>query len=461
LSDSQGRFTVSGVMPGTYDLIISYLGFSPFTKSVTVVAGHVSNVDAVLQVASQAQEVVVTAAQAHGEAEAINEERTASNILDVLPAKVIQSLPNANIADAVGRLPSVTLERDEGEGKYVQVRGTEPRLSNLTIDGVEVPSPEGGVRQVKLDTIPADLVQSVQIYKTLEADQPGDAIGGSVNIETKMAGDQPTLSFYGLGGFTPIVNTVPVGGFGGTAGTRFGMEKRLGVMVSGSYDYNGRGIDDIEPVPGFLSDNTTFTETSMDIREYRYDRKRYGFGGDVDYRLGSNSTVYVRTLFSDFKDFGDRYDYALSTNETIPGPNLPSLNTERRLGDYQIADLILGGDHFAGKWSFNWEASVARSRMLNPINGGESITSFNFIPGTSNCQYDSAATTNPYLPRYTPACFAEMYDPANFQLANISQADHGLAAQLNLQGSASAGRAYFLGSHPGIFQFGAWFSNAH
>ena len=70
----------------------------------------------------------------------MNEERTADNIVQVLPADVIRSLPNANMADALGRLPSVTLERDEGEGKYVQIRGTEPRLTNTTIDGINVPS---------------------------------------------------------------------------------------------------------------------------------------------------------------------------------------------------------------------------------------------------------------------------------------------------------------------------------
>jgi len=114
---------------------------------------------------------------------------------------------------------------------------------------VEVPSPEGGVRQVKLDVIPADLIESVQINKTLQANMNGDAIGGSVNLVTKKAGERPTLSLYGLGGFTPIANTRSVYEFGGTAGDRFGAQKRFGVMVSGSYDYNGRGIDDIEPVP--------------------------------------------------------------------------------------------------------------------------------------------------------------------------------------------------------------------
>ena len=115
-----------------------------------------------------------------GEVEAINIERTADTIIQVLPNEVITSLPNTNIADAVGRLPSVSLERDEGEGKYIQIRGTEPRLSNVTINGIHVPSPEN-VRNVKLDVIPADLVDMVEISKTLAANQDADAIGGSVN----------------------------------------------------------------------------------------------------------------------------------------------------------------------------------------------------------------------------------------------------------------------------------------
>src|SRR5262249_14293393 len=156
---------------------------------------------------------------------------------------VITSLPNANIADAVGRLPSVTLERDEGEGKYVQIRGTEPRLSNVTIDGVNVPSPESGVRQIKLDTIASDLVESVEINKTLQANRDGDGIGGSVNLRTKTAENQPVVMFNSLGGFTPIIGGRGVTQFDGTVGARFGADKKAGVLISPTYDYNGRGIN--------------------------------------------------------------------------------------------------------------------------------------------------------------------------------------------------------------------------
>src|SRR4029077_9720849 len=161
---------------------------------VDVVAGQVAGLDIKLEVASVNEQVLVTAERAAGEAEAINRERSADNIVQVLPADVIRSLPNANMADAIGRLPSVSLERDEGEGKYVQVRGTEPRLTNTTIDGINVPSPESGVRQIKFDAIPADLVESVEINKTLQANMDGDGIGGSVNLVTKTAGQRPMIN---------------------------------------------------------------------------------------------------------------------------------------------------------------------------------------------------------------------------------------------------------------------------
>jgi len=381
VSDGQGKFTIPNLPPGSYTVMVSYVGFSPFQTSVTVAAGQTAHLNAVLNVASANESVIVTAERAHGEAEAVNETRTADNILNVLPAEVITSLPNANIADAVGRLPGVTLERDEGEGKYVQIRGTEPRLANLTIDGVEVPSPEGGVRQVKLDVIPSDLVESVQINKTLQANQNGDAIGGSVNLVTKKAGDRPILSFNGSGGFTPIANTRSVYDFGGTAGKRFGAQRRFGVLVSGSYDYNGRGIDDIEPVPGLIQQpNSTALVPDISnaaIREYLYDRKRYGFGASADYKLSDNSTIYVHSLFSDFKDYGNRYEYVLNTNDVapaagvspIPGSNVPNFTTERRDPDFQVASVSVGGAHAMGTSLISWQLAAGRSRMLNPIGG--------------------------------------------------------------------------------------------
>ena len=189
VSDAEGRFTIADMKPGDYTVTVSYVGLRNLKKTVSVQAAQIVHVDAVLQVPGVQEEVTVSAERPRGEAAALNEQRTSPNILQVLTSEVITSLPNTNIADAVGRLPSVSLERDEGEGKYVQIRGTDPQLSNLTINGVHVPSPESGPRNVKLDIIPSDLVGSIEVNKTLSANQDADAIGGSVNLVTKVPGE--------------------------------------------------------------------------------------------------------------------------------------------------------------------------------------------------------------------------------------------------------------------------------
>jgi len=227
VSDAQGEFTITGVTSGSYTASVSYIGMETVSVTLEVKAGSVARVDQELKVASQSQQVLVTAERAAGEAEAVNRERSADNIIQVLPADVIRSLPNANLADALGRLPSVTLERDEGEGKYVQVRGTEPRLTNTTIDGINVPSPESGVRQIKFDAIPADLVESVEINKTLQANMDADGIGGSINLVTKTASERPTVALSGMGGYMPILGGRSQVETTGTVGQRFGQSKRL------------------------------------------------------------------------------------------------------------------------------------------------------------------------------------------------------------------------------------------
>jgi TonB-dependent receptor len=320
VTNGQGQFTISGVAPGQYKLSVNYVGFAPFSTDVTVAAGQTARVDAVLQIGLQSEVVTVRGDRQRGEVEAINIERTADNIIQVLPNEVITSLPNTNIADAVGRLPSVSLERDEGEGKYIQIRGTEPRLSNVTVNGIHLPSPEG-VRNVKLDAIPADLIDMVEINKTLSANQDADAIGGSVNLVTKSPTDKPYVTVLGMGGYTPISGGRKQYQFAGTAGQRFGTDKKFGLLFGGSYDYNARGIDDLEPAylpPPPLVPNTE------DLRNYHYDRTRYGFDGEVDYKIGDMSSAYLRGLFSKFKDFGEDWIYSPGINNFITNPADPN-----------------------------------------------------------------------------------------------------------------------------------------
>lgn len=452
---AQGAFEIRDLAPGEYSVRVSYVGFLAFTTKVTVKAGQVAKVEAVLDVAAKGEEITVIGERPHGEAEAINRERTSDNILNVLPSDVITSLPNANIADAVGRLPSVTLERDEGEGKYVQIRGTEPRLNNLTIDGINVPSPEAGVRQVKLDTIPADIVESVEINKTLSANQDGDAIGGSVNLRTKTASDLPTLTVETIGGFTPIVDTRYIGQAAVTVGQRFGHDKRFGALFSGSYDYNGRGIDDIEPSPdpGFA---TPFYD-SMDLREYRYKRDRYGFAGSLDYKLKDpTSGLYLHYFYSDFKDYGDKWAYSLNSGGS------PGFSTSSRLPDYGIGNLALGGKHVFEKSWLSWELSVARARQTAAAgNPGVDFQPVDGSPLSNLTSCVNLPNSNIHLPQWDPSCFgAPTFDPTQWSLQDINTTS-GITSQINLQGAFSYARNYHVGSHSSTFEFGFKVRNEH
>jgi TonB-dependent receptor len=473
VSDEQGEFTITGVDAGTYTIKISYVGLETYKGEVSVKAGEVVRADAVLRVGAQEESVIVTAERAAGEAEAVNRERSADNIVQVLPADVIRSLPNANLADALGRLPSVTLERDEGEGKYVQVRGTEPRLTNTTIDGINVPSPESGVRQIKFDAIPADLVESVEINKTLQANMDADGIGGSINLVTKTAGERPTLSLSGMGGYMPIL-----GGRGqvettGSVGQRFGHEKRFGILVGGSYDWTGRGIDDIEPVSDVATlpgGATQLWKDSIDVREYRYYRSRWGIAASTDYKLGEGSDLYARLLYSNFKNYGDRWVYSL--NDNTPGIQLldsngcdssgvckgvPSFNTQDRRPNIGIGSLLVGGKHDLTSSWFSWDVSGSRSYDENALPG---TAGFDSTLSTSNCQFDAAATKSIYRPQFTPACFAEAYDPTTMQLSDV-QIDHGQSAQVNFQVTGAGAKRYHVGGKLATIEIGGRFRNAH
>jgi TonB-dependent receptor len=460
VSDQQGQFMIANVPPGEYTITISYVGLMPFTRTMTVTAGQVAQVDAVLQVAGVSEEVTVSAARPRGEAQALNRERTADNIVQVLPAEVITSLPNTNIADAVGRLPSVSLERDEGEGKYVQIRGTDPRLSNVTINGVNVPSPEGGVRNVKLDVIPSDLVESIEVNKTLSANQDGDAIGGSVNLVTKTVGDEPYVSASAMGGYTNIVGGRGLDQFTTTLGSRFGENKRFGALVGGSYDWNGRGINDVEPSQGTndFGNGPVPVVPSADVREYLYRRARYGFAGSFDYRLGAGSVAYARGLFSQFNDYGTTWMYTPNVGNFITPSvsdntgNMTSRTYDRQTNQ-QIFSVMGGAKHNLGNTFLDYDLSVSRSREL----GNFPTANFNGPDGVAF----GIDTTDPFRPRFPVLNGANIYTPSTYTLANWEAAATDPTSQRNVEGKVSLTRPYSAGSRLGTFEVGGKVRDAY
>jgi TonB-dependent receptor len=474
VSDGQGQFTIADLAPSHYTLTISYVGFQPFSTAVDISAGAVVNIDAVLRIGAASEVVEVRAEREQGEVEALNLERTADNILQVLPAEVITSLPNTNIADAVGRLPSVSLERDEGEGKYVQIRGAEPRLNNVTVDGVHLPSPEN-VRNVKLDAIPADLVEMVQLSKTLSANQEGDAIGGSVNLVTKSAKDQPYVSVLGMGGFTPIAGGRSLDQFDVTLGDRFLTNKRLGLLVGGGYDWNGRGIDDVEPSvgvnglfpggpPGPNTVPSGFTSgiNGYDQREYWYDRTRFGFGGTLDYKLGDWSSAYIRGLFSQFKDDGQDWIYSpavgsFNTPTQTNADGSSSFTQVTRKPAQRLFSVTAGAHHTFANTLLSYEVAFGQARFTGFF-PSSNFAPINNSPLVGSVQYGLNAS-DPFTPVLT-ALNTNIFDPTQYALSQLTRGDNH-TFERDVTGSVDLARNYHAGSHFSTFEIGFKVRDAH
>src|SRR5467141_2462526 len=336
VTSANGSFRLVNVPAGRRAVVVHRLGFAPDSARVEIPAGGTVVHNFVLAPAAvNLANIVVRASprMAETKAGALAVEQNAPNIVSALSGDEIRSLPNFNAAEAAGRIPGVSLERDEGEGKFVQVRGTEPRLSNVTINGVHVPGTEAS-RIAKLDDVPSDLLASIEVSKTLTADMEADAIGGSVTLVTKTPEDAPRGYVAGQYGQTALAgrNTYQ-GGF--TYGGRFGQDGRLGLLLGGSADRNNRAIDDVEPVWGVFGGTAAPTEWAM--RDYRYGRRRFGFGGDLDYRFNANSQLYVKGLWSQFNNYGTNYIYDVAGtptpgaggNGTIPGASLTRTTNTR------------------------------------------------------------------------------------------------------------------------------------
>jgi TonB-dependent receptor len=470
VTSGQGEFSITDVPAGQYSVTVQYVGFGTYSGAVTVVAGQAARLDILLEVEVHNEVITVSGARERGEVEAINREETADNIVQVLPADVITSLPNTNIADAVGRLPSVSLERDEGEGKYIQIRGTEPRLSNVTVDGIHLPSPES-VRNVKLDVIPADMVDSVEVSKTLSANQDADAIGGSVNLVTKTPTDRPYLTVLGMGGYNPITQGRYQDQFDGTFGQRFGQEKRFGVLFGGSYDYNQRGINDVEPAPtaNTLPDGSVFLgPNTEDIRDYRYNRTRYGFDGELDYKLGDMSSVYLRGLFSRFNDYGEDGIYSPGISNFIVSPATDPNNTcgittvngptgcggmgftdVYRLPAERIFSVQSGARHPIGTMLVTYEVALSQAKY----EGGFSDARFDGPGASDNSVAFGVDTKNPFTPKFPVLNGVNIYDPAQYSLSGVTT-QHASIFERDVVGDISLNKQYMAGSHAGGLELG-------
>ena len=379
-SDVNGYYTFSNLNPGTYTIKISYVGYSPVEMKITIPAGRTLEKDVVLNEGLELQEIVVGGAF-QGQRRAINSQKNSLGITNVVSADQVGKFPDSNIGDALKRISGINVQYDQGEARFGQVRGTSADLSSVTINGNRIPSAEGDTRNVQLDLIPADMIQTIEVNKVVTPDMDGDAIGGSINLVTKNSPYKRTITATAGSGYNWISEKAQLN-LGFTYGDRFFNDK-LGIMLSASYQNAPSGSDDVEFVWDTDSKGTICL-TDYQVRQYYVTRERQSYSAAFDWDINANHKLFFKGIFNNRNDWENRYRLTLKDlnkdvnkkKEGAVADNKASVrlqtkagspnNRNARLERQRTMDFTLGGEHLFGKLSMDWNASYARASEERP-----------------------------------------------------------------------------------------------
>jgi TonB-dependent receptor len=337
VTDVAGGYRLARVPAGPQTLTVSYFGFQPQTVEVEIVAGESLRQDVRVDLVPVEGETLTVTSEPilEGQARALNQQKNAINIKNVVAADQIGQFPDLNAAEATQRIPGVSIQRDQGEGRYVLIRGTEARLNSTTLNGERVPAPEGDVRNVALDVIPSDLLEAIEVSKALTPDMDGDAIGGTVNLITKMAPSSPRLGLdLGLGYNDLMEDTGSKAGF--VYGRRSG--GRLGLLLAGSALEADRGSDNFEAE---YDDGDLDT---LETRDYTITRERYGATVALDDAPSARSSWFARGIWNRFDD----QEYRRSTIYGV-GDGEIDRELKDRFESQEILSLSAGGQSTVGQ----------------------------------------------------------------------------------------------------------------
>jgi TonB-dependent receptor len=363
-TNADGRFALANLAPGSYRVVVTYLGLRADTMTVDVRAGSVAEVTVPMETAAIALAGLEITGQRRGQARALNQQRTAASIQNVIAREQIERFPDANIADGLKRIPGVTVSQDYGEAQGVMVRGLSAGLNSVMVNGERVPSNTIGGRAVNLGGILSDMVGAIEIYKALTPDLDADAIGGSINLITKRPQDGETIFNGAVATGYNEFREKPQTDVDLTYGRRVG---ELGVLFGGSYLNSYRSEQSLHYAwDGDLLRDFTFYN-------YELERERYGLNGTLEYDISDLSRVYLRAMYNRFDDrqYTPKFTRQLGrgTNLTTSSvANAPTIRTARQR-NHALTTVTLagGGSHELGSAKVDYSASYARGGNDQPV----------------------------------------------------------------------------------------------
>jgi len=422
-------------------------------------AAAASAVSNATQPAPTAMERVVITAQRTLSSQARLAQQEAPNLVNLMTVEEMRKLPDVNIAEAVRRVPGISLEIDTGEGRFINIRGIDADLNSTTFGGLRLPpsnnaSPFGGGRAVALDAIPTGLVGAITVTKTNLPEQDAEALGGTIEITPKTAprGGQSFLDARIGTGYERLRGTGIID-LTATAGGRFGpghaiagqaesiSDRPFSLVVTASYYEDKRGVDDVEP--SFI-DSAPYGAPSKalagwDQRYYQYHRKRHGLGIDLGYDADRDSNYYVRFFDAGYTEtvLRNRLTITPDGNPTLSGGVFTdgltangfdkTLRDEKERINNKVA--VIGGKNLIDGKLLDYRLGYTQGSYdkLYDYN-----SDFNYTPASGTIVYNDGGEG--HTPRYS-VTGADFLNPANYTLARFQNSTQNIKDR---EGSAAA-----------------------
>lgn len=396
-TDPGGRFSFRSAPAGQQRITVRYFGTDPVTQTVNVAAGQTASIAISLGGrTSEDGEIVVTVSRpiAESEAAALQLQRSSTALVNVLAADSIGRFPDQNLAASLGRLPGVGIQRDQGQDRFISIRGSRNSWTTVSFDGINVVSPAG--RTTRFDTIPSAIASKVIVRKAVTADLTGETVAGNVDVQTRSAFDYPGfkvamdlgLGFSELGGGRQynVNGHISDRFFNDTVGILLSASRFEVDMVTDNFENRfERAPEDL--APGF--EDRIWTSLS-DQRYYRLTRSNTAFTGRIDWRPDDDNEIFLTSVRTEFRDQEERQVYvfdwddsAIRTTDTRPQlaarrtgyadirtGNTPLQGTvfgvelEGQFGTSNSPQIIftntLGGNHTLGEWKVSWRGNFTR-----------------------------------------------------------------------------------------------------
>ncbi|WP_374174700.1 TonB-dependent receptor [Flavobacterium tructae] len=381
VTDYNGHFELLSINAGTYQLQVKYIGYTALTKEITVEQGKNNVIDFALKTSGTELNEVVVGDILKGQAKALNQQKNNKNIGNVISSDQMGRFPDANVGDALKRVPGITMQNDQGEARNIIIRGLAPSLNSVTLNGDRIPSAEGDNRNVQMDLIPSDMISTIEVNKTLTSDMDADAIGGSVNLITRATPNGERISATLAGGYLPIREHASY-----TAGLVYGnrfLDNKLGAVFSGSYNNVNYGSDNIENEWVKDKFGNEYLQAS-EIRKYDVQRIRRSGSVALDYKFDENNTIFANAIYNWRDDRENRFRTTYDDIQPIynggqitafkgrvkrqtKGGSDNNRNKNSRLEDQRVQNYSIRGEHLIhSKLDLDWSANYAKAREYRP-----------------------------------------------------------------------------------------------